>query len=153
MITGSDETGEVPGLRSVASTQMRARVGEVARRGDALGAEELGAGQQHGGALGGGERRDVVGVQAGEVVDRARAGGQRDRHRAVGVELLDVGAQRHALARRDRAQAREVLVGEGDRLDVDVERVDVARRGQRVDLVHPAVGVVALRDGVGEAAR
>ena len=65
-------------------------------------------------------------MQAREVVDRARAGGQRDRHRAVGVELLDVRAQRHALAPRDRAQPLEVLVAEGDRLDVDVERVDVA---------------------------
>jgi hypothetical protein len=61
-------------------------------------------------------------------------------------------AQRHALARRDRPEALEVRVGERDGLHVDVERVDGALGRQRVDLVHPRVGVPAGRDGVGEQA-
>ena len=115
----------------------RAGVGQGAARRHALVAEHLGAGQQHGRALGGRERREVVGMQAREVVDRPRARLQRHRDGAVRVELLDVRAQGHALARRDRAEALEVGVRERDRLDVDVERVDVALARERVDLVHP----------------
>ena len=97
---------------------------------------------------------EVVGVQAGEVVDRARAGGERDRHRAVRRELLDVRAQRQPARGGDRAQALEVLVGERDRLDVDVERVDVGRVGaSALDLVHPRVGGEARRARRGRTGR
>ena len=67
-------------------------------------------------------------------------------------ELLDVRAQRPAGAARDRAHAREVLVPEGDGLDEDVERVDVALARERLRLVHPRVGGEARRHGVGEQA-
>ena len=85
-------------------------------------AEHLGAGQQDGGALGGGQRTDVVGMQAGEVVDRARAVLERDGHRAHGRELLDVGAKVAAVLARQRADALRCFEVEGHRLDVDVER-------------------------------
>ena len=153
MTTGSAATGRRARVAVGGQHADRAGVGQRAAGRELLGAEELRAGEQHGGALGGGQRREVVGMQARQVVDRARAGGQRHRHRAVGVELLHVGAQRHALAPRDLAQPLEVVVAEGDRLDVDVERVDVGLGGELVDHVHPARGVVALRDRVREQAR
>ncbi len=87
------------------------------------------------------------------MVDRARAPLQRDRHRAQRRELLDVRAQRTAGVARDRAHPRQVLVAERDRLDEDVERVDVALARQRLGLVHPGVGGRPRRDGVGEQAR
>src|SRR4029450_9539269 len=52
-----------------------------------------------------GTGRVAGGCAAGAGVDRARAARQRDGDRAVGVELLDVRAQRDALARGDRAEA------------------------------------------------
>ena len=53
---------------------------------------------------------------------------------------------------RDRAHPRQVLVREGDGLDEDVERVDVALARQRLGLVHPCVRGRAGRHRVGEQA-
>ena len=53
-------------------------------------------------------------------------------------------------SRRDRAHAGEVLEPERDRLDEDVERVDVALARERLRLVHPAVRGEARRHGVRE---
>ena len=78
---------------------------------------------------------------------------QRDGDRAHRRELLDVRAQRQAELAGERAHAREVVQPEGDGLDEDVERVDVALARERLGLVHPRVGGEAGRHGVREQAR
>ena len=60
-------------------------------------------------------------MQAGQMVHRARPVLERHRHRAVGVELLDVASQGQPRLGREPAEAGEVLVGERDRLHVDVQ--------------------------------
>jgi hypothetical protein len=63
-----------------------------------------------------------------------------------------VGAQRAPGVARDRAHPRQLVVAERDRLDEDVERVDVTLVRQRLGLVHPAVGRETRRHGVREQA-
>jgi hypothetical protein len=150
MMTGSEETGDVPGFRSVASTQMapasaRSRAGATrsAPRNSAPGSRTAAHSAAARGATSSGCRH------ARWSTERAPAA------RATGTERLALNCSTWARSGTPSRAAiapepREVLVGEGDRLDVDVERVDVARRGERIDLVHPSVGVIALRDGVGE---
>ena len=85
------------------------------------------------------ERGDVVGVDRREVVDRAGVVLQRHGNGAHRRELLDVGAEAHAVGARQAAHPVELVEAERDRLDEDVERARVLERlGQhRLDLVHP----------------
>ncbi len=126
-------------------------------RGAVLRAQELGRREQHGRARGGGQRSDVVGVQGREVIDGARPRLEGHRDRAIAAELLDVAAQRQPGAGRQLPHQRQVLVGEGHRLDEDVERRDGAGGHHlghhRLDLGDPLVGGEAVGHGVGQERR
>ena len=153
MITGIEAIGDVPGLKSVASTQI-APASASARAGgrcsppisSAPGSSTAAHSEAASGATSSGCMRERWSTE------RAPQSSATGTERMRG-ELLHVRAQRPAGRPRHRAHARQVLVAERDRLDEDVERVDVARAGERLRLVHPGVGRRARRHRVREQPR
>src|SRR5262245_39902465 len=98
---GSEAMGDVPGLRSVERTQIApasAGVGQRAPGRGVAGLQDLGPGKQEGGARRAGERPDVLGWKARQVVDAAGARIDRDGDRSRRRELLDVGAEQQPVA-------------------------------------------------------
>ena len=151
MITGIEATGEVPGLRSVASTQIAPASASSRAGARVLGVHQLGARQQHRGA----SRSAASGATSSGWISERWSTERAPHSSATGtercVESCSTCARSGAAGvARDRAHPRQVLVGERDRLDEDVERVDVALARQRLGLVHPRVRRRAGRDRVRE---
>ena len=155
--TGIENTGAVPGLPSVASTTI-APASSSARAGARCSAPRNSAAGSstaaHGAAASG---SDVLGVDRREVVDRARARGQRHRHRPHGRRTARRGS---AAPGRRRPPARPSAPGARCRTRSTRRRCRAptpSRRQHlghhRLDLAHPPVGRPAVGHRVGEQRR
>ena len=153
MITGIDAIGDVPGLKSVASTQI-APASTSARAGgrssafisSAPGSSTAADSDAASGAMSSGCMRERWSTE------------RASQSSATGTERIVESCS--TCARSGRPVTRAIapmrarcVVPERDRLDEDVERVDVALARQRLGLVHPGFGGVARRHGMGEQAR